>query len=254
MKSLGWFMPIAGLLAIGLGIAALFRPLTSLATIAIFFGISILSSGISEIVSFYSARKGYRSGWMLTTGIMSIVFGLWATIGVGTYAVARFIPFIFAGWVMALGIERIADAVARKYVENEDVSTTYMRSVNKLGLLLGVLTLLTSIILMFNPLMSARLVSIMLSILLVTYGVNTIELFFRIKQASRAVKKAEKKAAAAIIEAEEQGDIDNATPPVNENWFKRTLRTKGKKVLILFIVAHIVKFIIIAIGFILVAS
>jgi len=147
MKSLRWLMPIAGLLAIGLGMTTLLRPLTSLTTIAIFFGISVLSSGISEIVSFCSAGKGNRSGWMLSTGILSVLFGLWATVGIGMYAIMRFIPFIFAGWTMALGIERIADAVARKYVEYGDGGTVYRRSINKWGLILGILTVLFSIIL-----------------------------------------------------------------------------------------------------------
>jgi len=255
MKLLRWFMPIAGLLAIGLGIVSLFRPLTSLTTIAIFFGISVLSSGISEIVSFCGAGKGNRSGWTLTAGILSVIFGLWATIGIGMYAIARFIPFIFAGWIMTLGIERIADAIARKHIENADGGTAYKRSINKWGLFFGILILLSSVILMFNPFMSARLVSIMLSILLVTYGVNTIELFIRFKKAEiteRNAKKAEEKAMAAKIEAETNND--NNEPPVNESWIKRMLRTKGKKVLILFIVANVVKLVILAIGVILVAS
>jgi uncharacterized membrane protein HdeD (DUF308 family) len=227
-------MPIAGLLAIGLGIGVFFRPLTSLTTIAIFFGIGILFSGISEIISFCGAGKGNRSGWMLFTGIASVLFGLWAAFGMGMYAIARFIPFIFAGWIFALAIERIADAVARKYIENEDGSTTYKRSVNKWGLFLGILTLLSSIILMFNPLMSARFVSIMLSILLITYGINTIELFFRIRKTEKAEKKAAEKQAADVPKS---------------RW-----KRMGKKALILFILAWVVKIVIAVVAIIVVAN
>jgi len=98
--------------------------------------------------------------------------------------------------------------------------------------------------------MSARFVSLILSTLLIIYGVNTIELFFRIMKAERM----ERKAAVANLEAKKQDTEDNDVSPVNESWFKRMLRTKGKKVLILLIIAHIIKFIIIAIGIILVAS
>jgi len=251
MKTLRWLMPIAGILAIGLGINTFFMPLASLTTIAIFFGIGILFSGISEIVSYCSTEKGNRSGWMLAAGILSVLFGLWASFGIGMHAIARFIPFIFAGWIMALSIERIADAVARKYVENEDGSTTYERSINKCGLFLGVLTLLSSIILMFNPLMSARFVSIMLSILLITYGINTIELFFRIRKTEKAEKKAAKE---AIKAAEEQGTIENDTSVVDEDKPKSKWKRMGKKALILFILAWVVKIVIAVVGIILIAS
>ena len=239
MKTLRWLMPLAGFLAMGLGVSIFFRPLTALTTIAIFFGIGILVSGISEIASFCSAGKGNRSGWMLTTGILSVIFGLWASFGIGMYAIARFIPFIFAGWIMALAIERIADAVARKYIENEDGSTTYKRSINKWGLFLGILTLLSSIILMFNPLMSTRFVSIMLSILLIIYGINTIELFFRVRKTEKAEKKAAK-------EAELEAEKHDANDIPKSKW-----KRMGKKALILFILAWVVKIVIAIVGIVL---
>ena len=251
MKTFRWLMPIAGLLAIGLGISVFFTPLTSLTTIAIFFGIGILFSGISEIISFYGAGKGKRSGWMLFTGIVSVLFGLWASFGIGMYAIARFIPFIFAGWIMALAIERIADAVARKYVENEDGTTTYKRSVNKWGLFLGILTLLSSIVLMFNPFMSARLVSIMLSVLLIIYGINTIELFFRVRKTEKAEKRADKE---AELEAQKQNAEESDVLVAQEDVPKSKWKRMGKKALILFILAWVVKIVIAVVAVIVVAS
>jgi len=239
MKVSKWLMPLAGLLTIALGIAALFHPFSGLTTIAIFFGIGILSSGIAEIASYCGTEKGNRSGKMLVSGILSILFGLWATFGIGVYAVATLLPFIFAAWVMISGIERIVEAVSRKPESDVDDRETAKKSVNKRGLTLGILTALLGVILMFNPFMSARIVSIMLAILLITYGISTIERFFRMRRLEKQSKQAE---------AKEQKD----DPSAKEEKPKGKLKSMGKKALILFILAWVVKIAIVVIGLILV--
>jgi len=227
MKALKWLMPIAGLLSIGLGIAALFRPFSGLTTIAIFFGIGILSAGIAEIASYCGAEKEDRSGRMLVSGILSILFGLWATFGIGVYAIATILPFIFAGWVMISGVERIVEAVSRKSESDVDDSEASEKSINKRGVILGILTVIWGGILMFNPFMSARIVSIMLSILLIAYGVITIDRFFRAGKAKKQSK----------AEAKKQEKVSST----KEDKPKSKLKSMGKKALIIFILSWVVK-------------
>ena len=69
-----WMLLTSGILIVILGITMLFTPLENLVVLAIFIGISMLISGISEIASFFSEQQGYRSGWMLASGILSAVF------------------------------------------------------------------------------------------------------------------------------------------------------------------------------------
>ena len=245
MKALRWLIPIAGLITIGLGISTLFRPFSALTTIAIFFGIGIISSGFSEIISFFNVEKAYRSGWKLAGGVLSVIFGIWTIFGIGMFAIVVMLPFIFAGWVMAYGIQGIAEAISKKYVERIDngvVSMSYERLINKGGLFLGILTTILGFVLIFSPLMSARIVSIMLSTMLVAHGFDTIKNFF-------FMRKEEKQDITEItVTAEEQGQVLEES----ENEKKGTLGRFGKKAIALYILSWVVKIAIIVAGVILI--
>jgi len=95
--------------------------------------------------------------------------------------------------------------------------------------------------------MSARFVSIMLSISLITYGINTIELFFRIRKTEKAEKKAAK-------EAEKQAANESDILVAEEDIPKSKWRRMGKKALILFILAWAVKIVIAVVAIIVVAN
>ena len=68
LKSIKWLMLISGVLIVILGITMFFTPLKNLVMLAIFIGMSMLASGLSEIVSFFCGDKEERSGWMLASG------------------------------------------------------------------------------------------------------------------------------------------------------------------------------------------
>jgi len=93
--------------------------------------------------------------------------------------------------------------------------------------------------------MSTRFIYIMLSILLIIYGANTIELFLRIRKAEA------KTTPLPIIDAEE---ISNDEPAAKGGKLKRKLKGMGKKALVLFILAWVVKGVVIVAGIFLVAS
>jgi len=192
MKILTWFLLIAGIWVIGLGITALFRPLDGLAAIGIFFGIGILFSGISEIASFCGSRKGNRSGMMLACGIMSTLFGIWVIFGRGTDLITYILLFAFAAWVMASGIVRIVDAISQKPVIANSggmAAIAYEGKINTWGLLLGIFATIAGFALLFNPFMSARIVTLVLSIMFISFGVGSIQLFFHLRKLEKEVKK-----------------------------------------------------------------
>jgi len=191
MKALKWFLLPAGLWIIGLGITALVRPLDGLAAIGIFFGIGILISGISEIASFCGAGKGNRSGMMLASGIMSVLFGTWVIFGRGTDVITYILLFVFAAWVMASGIARIVDAVSKKPVianSGGAAVIAYEGKINIWGLILGILATLAGFALMFNPFMSARIITFVMAFMFISFGVGSIQLFFRLRKAEKENK------------------------------------------------------------------
>jgi len=175
-KTFKWLLPIAGLGIIVLGVATIFTPFANIIVLAIFFGIAMLVSGISEIASFAGAEKGNRSGMLLASGILSALLGIWVMFGRGMYAIAIILPFIFAVWVMASGITRIVDSVSGKSEESK---------IKKWALILGILTSLSGFALLFNPILSAGIIAFILSFMLISHGIGTIQLFFLLLKAEK---------------------------------------------------------------------
>jgi uncharacterized membrane protein HdeD (DUF308 family) len=184
MKILKWLLPIAGLGIIALGVVAIFTPLATLVTMAVLFGIGIALSGISEIAAFISAEKENRTGMTLASGILSTLLGIWMIFGSGMYAITVVLPFIFAAWVMASGITRIVHAVSKKQEVLADgtIIIRNERKIKKGGLFLGALAVIFGFILMFNPLMSAQIVSWIIGVVLISHGFGTIVLFFGLRK------------------------------------------------------------------------
>ncbi|MCL2382081.1 MAG: DUF308 domain-containing protein [Treponema sp.] len=175
-KAFKWLLPAAGLGIIALGVATIFTPIAGIVVLAIFFGIAMLVSGISEIVSFAGAEKSSRSGMLLASGILSTLFGIWVMFGRGIYAIAIILPFIFAVWVMASGITRIVDSVSRK-PEGSKMRTG--------ALVIGILTSLSGFALLFNPILSAGIVAFIVPFMLIFHGIGTIQLFFLLLKAEK---------------------------------------------------------------------
>jgi len=172
-KKFKWLLPVAGLFIIILGVLTMLRPLAGIVALALFFGISMLVSGISEIASYCGQDKGNRSGMMLASGILSALAGIWVVFRGGTYAVAVIMPYIFAAWVMAAGIMRIADAVTRK--------SEYDR-IKGWELAFGILSTVLGFSLMFNPLFSAAMVSFTMAFTMIAHGIGLMEMFFRLRK------------------------------------------------------------------------
>ena len=73
-----WYLLlIVGLLYIAVGIWVFLTPLSSYLTLALLFSISFLASGISEIIFSISNRKELDSwGWKLASGLLTAIVGL----------------------------------------------------------------------------------------------------------------------------------------------------------------------------------
>jgi len=169
-KSFKWLLLLAGLGVIALGISVLFTPFANLIRLVMFFGIALLFSGVSEIASFISGKKTQRSGMMLASGIITALTGIWIVFGRGMYVIGILLPFIFAIWVMSSGITRIVDAISPRRVGE---------GIKVWELAFGIIAALGGFALLFNPYMAAGLASLTISVVLIAYGVGSIELFIR---------------------------------------------------------------------------
>lgn len=179
-KTINWLMLISGVLIAILGITMLFTPLQNLVTLAVFIGIAMLISGISEIASFCGEEKGYRSGWMLASGIITSLFGVWTMFGRGSLTLAAIIPFVFAVWVMTSSIMHIVGSTALK--AEGFGGWGWILTFGIIGAVLGFL-------LLFSPLLSGFVVSFSIAFMLISYGIDNIILFFRMRSLGKKIRE-----------------------------------------------------------------
>jgi len=172
LKRLRWSLLLSGILVIGIGIFLLSSPLTALTGMATYIGLAILFSGISEISSYFSTVSFRRSGWVLTSGILSTLFGLWTIFGSGTDALMAVITFIFAVWVLSSGMMRVVGAFSLK----AEGSRSWVWV-----LIVGLLSALAGFVLLFNPLLSAVSISSLIALMFIFHGVNNLLLFWGLR-------------------------------------------------------------------------
>jgi uncharacterized membrane protein HdeD (DUF308 family) len=179
LKSMKWLLLLSGIFVVILGITMLFTPLENLVTLAIFIGISMLISGASEIVSFWNEKKDNRSGWMLASGTVTALFAVWVLFGRGTEALTAILPFAFAVWVMSSGIMRIVGSMAIK-----------SEGSNLWGWILtfGILGAALGFLLLFSPILSAVIISYSIGLMLISYGIDNVIIFFRLKKISDHIR------------------------------------------------------------------
>ena len=183
LKMTKWLLLITGILVTVLGISMLFTPFANIVSLAILIGIIMLLSGISELLSFFVIDREYRSGWILASGAISLLFGVWLLFGNGLPALATMIPFVFAGWVIAGGVTRAIGAFSLKSA-----------GVKNWGwmLVFGILNALMGVILMYSPWLSALLISNLIAFTFISHGINSIAGFFSINRIGKFFKQLKK--------------------------------------------------------------
>jgi len=172
LKAVKWLLPVSGLLVVVLGVVMFFMTLEELSNWAIFIGLAMMLSGISEFVSYIRKDKEKRNNIMLASGSIAFLLGLYTAFGRGLGLVEFALPLIFAVWIASASIPRIKDALAKK--ENGHPLWVFMFSFGVLGILLGVLML-------FNQMLSTLIVTYALATMFITHGINTILLFIPVK-------------------------------------------------------------------------
>ncbi|EFS04145.1 membrane protein, putative [Listeria seeligeri FSL S4-171] len=165
---------LAGIAMIVLGIWFLFHPGISLLTSTLMFGFLLLISGIFNTVSYFSDKKLQKvSGWVLADGILSILLGFLLLFN--EFAGTETIVLLFGMWVLFAGIMRTIGAFTAK--QNNVQGWGWILTIGIIGIVVGFIAL-------FNPVVSAIGIVLIVGIFFIVQGISAIATFFFIGKAN----------------------------------------------------------------------
>lgn len=167
LKSMDWLMLLTGILTVLFGLALLFVPALSLTGLAVLLGILVITAGVCELINVLRVPDSQRFGWMVLECVITILIGAWMIIGHGIQVFWNVLPFVYAALIMANGIIRI-----------ENAFTLRAQGAKKWKWMmgLGIGEDILGFILLFAPLLSVRVGTTILALLLVLYGASNVAL------------------------------------------------------------------------------
>lgn len=169
-----WVFLLRGILAIIVGITAIFMPGVTLTILIILFGTYMVIDGIFTLISAANNWKTLKNkGWYIVAGLLNITIGVLTFISPITTAVA--LIYLVAFWAFVIGIFEIAAAIRlRNLIKGEG---WYISA--------GALSILFSVLIMFYPIAGALTLSVMFGVYTLILGVFFMTLSFRLRQRSR---------------------------------------------------------------------
>jgi uncharacterized membrane protein HdeD (DUF308 family) len=182
IKAAKWSMLVSGLLVLALGIWMLFTPLESIMGLAIFISIVMLISGISEIASYFMAEKKDRVKWKLAGGFISAFFGIWIMFGSGLAAVVTIIPFVFAAWMITVGLVHVLGTFS---LEHKGIGRTIL-------LLFAFAETAFGLLLMYSPWFSMTVISAIMGVMYISHAATNISNFVYLHKIEKSKSKPQK--------------------------------------------------------------
>lgn len=166
--SKNWYLVlIRGLIMLLLAYLIFQSPAGALVTYALYIGIGFIITGLFEVFGGVASRKENDNwGWTVFGGIIDIVVGYVLLAHPGL--TAAMIPFIIGFWGSFYGFFLVIDSFATK-------GNFAIKFIS------GLLLILLSGVLMFNPLAAGMSIAVWVAIMLVVAGIYNIFLSFKIK-------------------------------------------------------------------------
>lgn len=175
-----WLSLILGIVYIGIAVCLLFAPVSSYIALSIIFSISMLMSGIIEIIFAISNRKNLSSwGWYVAGGVIDLILGIYLV----TYPLVSMevIPYIVAFWMMFRGFSATGYSIDLKRYGTKEWGW-YMA--------FGILAIICSVIILFQPAVGALYLIYMISFTFLVIGLFRIMLSFELKGLHKRAKQA----------------------------------------------------------------
>lgn len=174
-----WLLLIAGIIFMSAGIWVYATPLASYLTLSTLFSVSFLVAGFSEIAFSVSNRKLVKGwGWNLVYGIANVAIGI---ILISNPAISITTLPIYVGVTVLF---RSAMAIGTSL----DLSGYGVRGSGDL-LVLGVLGIIFSFILLWNPDFAGLSLVVWTAITLLTVGLYSVYYSFQLKKLNETASK-----------------------------------------------------------------
>ena len=162
-----WIEALKGIVAVIIGIVAFSNPAGALHAIAVLFAIFAIVAGMMVVIVSWSNKGKYWKFW-IGEGIFDMIIGILILANPGI-SISVFVVFI-ALFIIAVGIIQLL---------------SYYRLKNTLAkpgiyLLTAVISLLFGILLLFNPFEGVKIITVILGIYAVIYGVSSLYLSFKL--------------------------------------------------------------------------
>lgn len=167
-----WTSLLLGILYIIVAICLLTAPISSYVALSVIFSISILISGILEILFSFSNKKNMSSwGWYLAGGFIDLFIGIYLV--VYPLVSMEIIPFIVAFWLMFRGFTLCGYSTDLKRYGTREWGWY---------LTIGILTIICSFIILWQPGFGAIYLLYLLSFGFLMLGLFRIIFSFELKR------------------------------------------------------------------------
>ena len=155
---------IAGVLLLIAGVICLLNPGAALVTMSLYLGISMLISGIIDIIIFARGNRYMAgSGWFLADGILTVLLSLFLLFHQAFTMLS--LPYIFGMWLLFSGISKFVHSFELK----------------RLGVpgwgwftALGILLALAGFLAFWDPITELFAIGVLVGLLLIFQGVASI--------------------------------------------------------------------------------
>ena len=195
-----WYIPLlVGLLFIVLSIVVMTSPESSLLSLSIFFSLTFLFSGLSEIIFSITNRDQLDNwGWSMAFGLLTFIVGilLLSQPGVSLQVLAFYIGFL----ILFRSMASISFALDIKKYGNKNWG----------GLMIfGLLGAIASFILILNPVFAGMSIVVLVALSLLFAGLFSIFLSFQLRKLHKSSK---------TISAKLQHRYDELMEDIHEEW------------------------------------
>lgn len=154
-----WLSVLVGIIFVAVGVWCIFTPMSTFAALTILFIAGFLATGVFDIASALMNTSRHNWGWLLVTGIVNLLIGIWLWAMPASEAARVLVYFLgfYVFFFSAMGI--VASIEMRKFVR----SWRWM-------LAFAIIGLICSFFFIMSPVFGAVYLSWMVGLSFISYG------------------------------------------------------------------------------------
>jgi len=174
-----WTFLLIGIVFLLMGFWVLSKPVESYVALAVLFAVTMLVGGVFQIVFSITNRNQMQSwGWQLAIGIMELVLGVILTRNMGFTLTT--LPFVVGFWMLFRSIDIIG--ISFQLQATKAAGWVWY-------LILGILSMIFSWFIIFNPLLGGITVVLWTAMTLIIAGASYIMLSLKFRKINKIVNE-----------------------------------------------------------------